>query len=92
MSKSIIYFFETKTDNPLTVFDSSDSLSDKILDMPTVTFNNMFDTASVSFTMAMNYGYTKPTNYIFDAKNNKERAKEVLQAFPPRFRECKLKK
>ena len=92
LSKSIIVFFETKTDNPITVLDSSDSLAHKMADLPAVTFNNMMDTSSWSFTMGMNYGFTKPKDYIFDAENNSERRKEILQAFPPRYKKCELKK
>lgn len=91
LTKSIIYYFSIKTDNPFTVMDSDDSVGKKVREMPRVAFVNMMDSISMSSVMAMNYGYDKPVNYVFDSKNNSQRRKEIIQLFPSRFKECKLK-
>ncbi|MDB2562278.1 hypothetical protein N9X61_01600 [Sulfurimonas sp.] len=91
-SQSIIFYFKTKNDNIVTLLDSGDSLSDKIIKLPSVSFRNMMNTASISSVAGINYTMTKPYGYIFDSRNNKERIKEVLQIFPPRYKKCEVSK
>lgn len=92
LSKSIIYFFTLKTDNPIKVLESDDSTALKMAKIPTTSFRNMINTFSISATTAVNYGYSKPFGYVLDHKNNSERKDEVLQIFPPKNKVCKVRK
>lgn len=91
LNKSIRYFFTMKTDNPLSVIKSDNSLKEKMYLMPSVTLSNMVDSASMASIVAVNYIYRKPAAYLFNSDKNKERRKEVLQIFPKRFTVCSLK-
>ena len=90
LSKSITYFFTIKNDNAIEVLESDDSVAQKMVKAPSRTFMNMLDSASMGSVMAMNYGFSKPMGYMFDSKNNAQRKKEILQIFPPRYKECTL--
>ena len=91
LSKSITYFFTIKNDNAIEVFESDDSIAQKMVKAPSRTFMNMLDSASMSSVMAMNYGFSKPVGYMFDSKKNSQRKREILQIFPPRYKECTTK-
>lgn len=91
LAQSINYFFTLKTDNPITVIESDNSLKNKILMMPSVTLSNILSSASIASVAAVNYMYRKPHGYIFDSKNNDDRSKEILQILPNRHKVCKLK-
>ena len=88
LAKAIITYFDLVNYNPITVLESGSSLQKKIVELPTSGMENMFDMASFGGDMMINYTYSKPVDYIFDAKNNKERLKEVFQIFPPRDKPC----
>lgn len=88
LAKAIIIYFDTINYNPITIMDSHDSVKDKLLDIPSITSENMFRMGSFAGDMAINYGYSKPAGYIFDSKNNKERLKEIFQLFPPKNKVC----
>lgn len=89
-SQSIIYYFRIKNDNVVTLLDSGNSLEHKMVKLPSVSFANMMNTASISSVTGVNYTVSKPYGYIFDAKNNTQRRKEVLQIFPPRYKKCEI--
>jgi len=89
-SRSIIYYFRIKNDNVVTLLDSGDSLGHKMVKLPSVSFRNMMNTASISKVAGVNYTISKPYGYIFDSKNNSIRRKEVLQIFPPRYKKCEI--
>lgn len=90
LAKSIKLFFDTKNSNPIALWDSKYSNNDKLKELPTVTAQNMYDIGSIGTDIAINFIYSKPTGYLFDSKNNKERRKEVLQILPPRYKVCKF--
>ena len=90
LAKAIITYFDLVNYNPITVLESGSSLQDKIVEVPTSGMENMFDLASFSGDMMINYTYSKPVDYVFDAKNNKERIKDIFQLFPPRDKPCQM--
>ncbi len=90
LSKSITYFFTIKNDNFIEVLESDDSVAQKMIKVPSRSFMNMLDSASMGSVMAMNYGFSKPMGYIFDSKKNSQRKNEILQIFPPRYKECTI--
>ncbi|MBC8237723.1 MAG: hypothetical protein H8E76_05780 [Helicobacteraceae bacterium] len=89
-SQSIIYYFRIKNDNFITLLDSGESLSDKMIKLPSVSFKNAINTAQISSIAGVNYTISKPYGYIFDPKKNSQRRKEVLQIFPPRYKKCEI--
>ncbi len=88
LSKAIVFYFDTKNYNPITLLNEDYSSNDKLKEMPVVAAENMFNMASLASDMAINFGYSKPTAYLFDSKNNKQRKKEVFWVFPPRYKVC----
>ena len=90
LAKAIIIYFDTVNYNPITILDSGDSIRDKAIDIPTISMDNMFNMASFSSDVMVNFGMTKPIGYVFDSKNNSDRKKEVLQLFPPKYKKCEL--
>lgn len=88
LSKAILLFFDTKNYNPITLMTDNYSTNDKIKDLPAVSAKNMFNMGSFMTDLAINYGYSKPTGYIFDSGKNSERNNEVLYVFPPRYKVC----
>ena len=91
LSKAIIIYFDTINYNPITIMRTDDTMKNKLRDMPIITAENMFNMASFSTDVAINFGYTKPVGYMFDSKNNTERRKEIFQMFPPRYKACVIK-
>jgi len=89
-SESIVYYFKVRNDNMFTLIDDSGSVFDRMTKLPSTTFKNMVRTASISKMAGENYMFSKPYGYIFDSKNNKQRRKEVLQIFPPRYKKCEV--
>ncbi len=88
LSKAIVFYFDTKNYNPITLLNEDYSNNDKLKEMPILVAENMFDMGSLVTDMAINFGYSKPTGYLFDSKNNKQRRKEVFWIFPPRYKVC----
>ncbi|MDF1874720.1 hypothetical protein JHD48_03100 [Sulfurimonas sp. SAG-AH-194-I05] len=91
LTGAIIVFFETKNNNFIKVFESDYAIEKKVFEVSRISAKNIFDMASYSSDLALNYLYNKPVDYFFDYKNNKERFKEILQVFPARSYKCKTK-
>lgn len=88
LTKSIVLFFDTKNENFFTEGTGSGSLDEKIVNATSSGAKNIVDFATYSGELALNFGFTRPMDYIFDSKNNKKRIKDFLQVLPPRSTKC----
>lgn len=90
LSKSMVYYFSTKNDNPFTVIESNSSFQSKAIQIPLTSAKNVRDTASVSSMAIINYGVVTPVSLMFGFRNGNSKNDEVLYMFPPLHHQCMI--